>query len=91
MSDDNYRAGPTEHKIIGALDKIIEDVLEGRIAGLGVCGVKKDGTPIYFFMDGAPPERGLLVPVIHKLNNIYSDRKRFAGNAPLTNRSHGIH
>ena len=91
MSDQDYKPGRAQQQIASTLDEIIDDVLSGRIAGLGVCGVKTDGTPMYFFMDGAPPERGLLFPVMNKLAGIYTQRKRFAGNAPPTNSSYGIH
>lgn len=91
MSDTDYVIGPTEQKIVTTLDRIIEDILAGNIAGLGVCGYKRDGTPIYFFMDGTPPERGLLFPVLNRLAGIYTERARFVGNAPSTNRSYGIH
>lgn len=91
MSEDDYEPGAAERRVASTLDQIIEDLLCGKIAGLGVCGYKRDGTPIYFFIDGTPPERGLLFPVMNKLAGIYTQRASFVGNAPEQNRSYGIH
>ena len=91
MSEDDYEANINERRVCSTLDSLISDILDGKLAGIGVCAVRMTGEPVYFFLDKAPQEQGTLSMVMNKLVGIYANRTSFAGNAPQTNRSHGIH
>lgn len=87
----SYAPHPNDHKVAAALNDLIQHVMSGNLQALGVCGLRNDGAPVYFFFDKTPADRETLLPVANKMLNLYATRSMFAGNAPENNRSHGTH
>ena len=91
MSNKKYMPNAGERRVAASLDGIIEELLNGALLGIGVCGVRADGAPVYFYYDKTPEERRTLHGVMNRMMGLYEQRTTFAGNAPANNRSYGTH
>ena len=73
------------------MNQLLNELANGNIKAIGVAAVHSSGLPAYFYFDGTPQADDTLTDPINKMIGLYAERKMFAGNAPATNRSYGIH
>lgn len=89
--DNEYTPTPAEQQIAAHIDGVIGELLSGELDGIGICGVRKDGDPIFFYLNKV--EGPVLRPAINRLLGLYESGRQFGEltNAPRTNRSYLVH
>jgi len=89
MTED-YTPTPAEIAIAQCIDGLLEQLMTGKLAGIGVCAVKKDGEPAFFYLNS--DDKPVLRPVLNRLLGLYEAGRQFKGvNAPKTNSSYLVH
>jgi len=89
--DSLYAPTPAEHAIAASIHNLVNDMMSGRIDGIAVCAVDKDGEPAFFYLN--KPDGPVLRPALNKLHGLYEANRRMTErmNAPKTNRSYLEH
>jgi len=89
--DLDYTPTPAETAMAHSIDKIVDRLLEGQLAGIGLCAVDVDGDPAFFYLNKS--EEPVLRPALNKLMGLYEAGQQFKGRttAPKTNRSYLEH
>lgn len=88
---ENYTPTPGELAVARHLDGLLEELVTGKLDGIGVCAVRKDGEPAFFYLN--EPDGPVLRPVLNRLLGIYEASQQFKDimNAPRSNRSYLVH
>lgn len=86
-----YQPTAAELMVAQSIDGLLEMLMTGKLAGIGVCAVKHDGEPSFFYLNS--DEKPVLRPVLNRLLGLYESGQQFKGlsNAPANNRSYLVH
>lgn len=89
---EQYIPTPAERMVAQSIDGLLEQLMTGRLDGIGVCAVHKEsGEPTFFYLNTA--DKPVLRGPINRLLGLYEAGQSFKGlsNAPPTNRSYRVH
>lgn len=80
-----------EELVAQHIDGLVGALLDGQLMGIGVCAVRNDGSPAFFYLN--KPERPVLRSALNRLMGLYESSQLFkeATNAPQANRSYRSH
>jgi len=89
--DLEYTPTPAEQMVAQKIDGIVDGLMGGKLAGIGLCAVTVNGDPIFFYLN--KPDEAVLRPALNKLMGLYEAGQQFKGRttAPVTNRSYAEH
>lgn len=92
MMTQDYTPTIQELTMAQNLDGLMEDLMTGKLDAIGVCAVRTDGSPAFFYIDRAD-KKAVLRPVLNRLLGLYEANQQFRGltNAPRQNRSYLVH
>ena len=88
---EDYVPTPAEEMIARQIDGVVDLLLDGNLLGVGVCAVRTDGQPAFFYLN--KPEGPVLRPAINRLLGLYEAGRLFKTKttAPPNNRSYRSH
>ncbi len=88
---EDYTPTYAERMIAGNIDGLISELMNGKIDAIGICGVRTDGDPLFFYLN--KPEEPVLRPALNRLLGLYESGQQFKEltTAPKTNRSYSVH
>lgn len=88
---EDYVPTPAEMATAANIDGLLTMLMNGELAGIGVCAVNTDGDPSFFYLNKV--EEPVLRPVLSRLLGLYEAGQRFKKlqNAPKENRSYLVH
>ena len=91
MMKEDYTPTPSEMAVAQHIDGLLQQLMTGKLAAIGVCAVKHDGDPAFFYLNS--DEKPVLRPVLNRLLGLYEAGQQFKGlsNAPANNRSYLVH
>jgi len=87
----DYTPTPAEETVAAHMDALIENLLDGNLLAVGVCAVRVDGEPAFFYLN--KPDQPVLRPALNRLLGLYEAGRIFKDrmNAPPANRSYRTH
>lgn len=90
MTED-YKPTPAEIATAHHIDALIEELMTGRLDGIGVCAIRGSGEPAFFYLN--KPDEPVLRPVLNRLLGLYEAGQQWKGltTAPRENRSYLAH
>ncbi|KKN55443.1 hypothetical protein LCGC14_0582130 [marine sediment metagenome] len=88
---EEYMPTPAEMMVARHLDGLMGDLLSGNLDGIGVCAIRKNGEPAFFYLN--QPEEPVLRPALNRLLGLYESNMQFKKliTAPRENRSYLTH
>ena len=91
MVDFDYTPTPAEESMAQKIDGLVDQMLNGQLAGISVCAVNVNGEEAFFYLNKA--DQAVLGPPMNKLLGLYETNQRWRGatNAPSENRSYRSH